>query len=77
VMFVILATVERASSLLDRVWGVFVLGLTLITSALVVVVVVAFLGLGSLPPGLARARPWIAALGVITVLTLLGAYLTR
>lgn len=74
-MFALVATMERAGSLPDRLWGVFVLGLTLVTAALIVSLAVTALGFGSLPPGLVRARPWIAVLGVLTLAALLATYL--
>jgi hypothetical protein len=71
----LLATAERAGSLVERIWGVFVLGLTLVTASLAILLALTALGVAPAPPGLLRARPWIAGLGILTMVVLLVAYL--
>lgn len=76
-MLDVLATAERAASLADRVWAVFVLVLTLVTAGLVAALAVSTLAFGAPPPGLARARPYILSLALVTLGVLFVAYVVR
>lgn len=71
----LVATVEHAGSIADHLWGVFALVLTLVTAALVMTLALTALVFDSPPPGLTRARPWIAGLVGLTFVVVLVAYL--